>query len=80
MSKSIDQVFVYAKQWLLSWLVGSPGWLIQVASILTNIFTLLAVFLTLFALMSVLERKIATARIASGRSVFSNQSPTALKC
>ncbi len=58
MSKSIDQVFVNAKQWLLSWLLGSPGWLVQVASILINIFMLLAVFLTLFALMSVLERKI----------------------
>src|SRR5947208_16611885 len=58
MSKSIDQVFVNAKQWLLSWLAGSPGWLIQVASILINIFMLLAVFLTLFALMSVLELKI----------------------
>jgi len=58
MSKSIDQVFVNAKQWLLSWLVGSPGWLVQVASILIDIFMLLAVFLTLFALMSVLERKI----------------------
>src|SRR5438045_5980367 len=58
MSKSIDQVFVNAKQWLLSWLAGSPDWLIQVASILINVFMLLAVFLTLFALMSVLERKI----------------------
>ena len=58
MSKAIDQVFVNAKQWLLLWLAGSPGWLIQVASILINIFMLLAVFLTLFALMSVLERKI----------------------
>src|SRR5437899_2177554 len=58
MSKSIDQVFVNAKQWLLSWLAGSPGWVIQVASILINIFMLLAVFLTLFALISVLERKI----------------------
>jgi len=58
MSGSIDQVFVNAKQWLLSWLLGSPGWLVQVASILINIFMLLAVFLTLFALMSVLERKI----------------------
>src|SRR5881275_1223535 len=57
-SKSIDQVFVNAKQWLLSWLAGSPGWMVQIASILINIFTLLAVFLTLFALMSVLERKI----------------------
>src|SRR5207248_4271038 len=58
MSKSIDQVFVNAKQWLLSWLAGSPDWLIQVASILINVFMLLAVFLTLFALISVLERKI----------------------
>ena len=58
MSKSIDQVFVNAKHWLLSWLASSPGWLIQVASILINIFMLLAVFLTLFALISVLERKI----------------------
>ena len=58
MSKFVDQLFVNAKQWLLSWLAGSPGWVIQVASILINIFMLLAVFLTLFALMSVLERKI----------------------
>src|ERR1041385_4010731 len=58
MSKSIDQVFVNAKQWLLSLLAGSPTWVIQVASILTNILMLLAVFLTLFALISVLERKI----------------------
>src|SRR5881227_1386185 len=58
MSKPIDQVFVSAKQWLLSWLTGAPDWMIQVASILINIFMLLAVFLTLFALMSVLERKI----------------------
>src|ERR1700693_4302791 len=58
MSKSIDQVFVSAKQWLLSWLAGSPSWVIQVVSSLINIFALLAVFLTLFALMSVLERKI----------------------
>src|SRR3989449_2123843 len=58
MSKSIDQAFVHAKQWLLSWLAGSPGWVVQVASILINIFMLLAVFLTLFALISVLERKI----------------------
>jgi NADH-quinone oxidoreductase subunit H len=58
MSKSLDQVFVSAKQWLLSLLAGSPSWVIQVVSSLINIFALLAVFLTLFALMSVLERKI----------------------
>ena len=58
MSKSVDQIFVNAKQWVLSWLTGAPGWVLQVASSLINIFALLFVFLTLFALMSVLERKI----------------------
>jgi NADH-quinone oxidoreductase subunit H len=58
MSVSIDQIFVSGKRWLLSWLAGAPDWLVQVASSLINIFALLAVFLTLFALMSVLERKI----------------------
>ncbi len=58
MSKSIDQIFVSAKQWLLSCLTAAPGWVVQIASSLINIFALLAVFLTLFALMSVLERKI----------------------
>jgi NADH-quinone oxidoreductase subunit H len=57
-SESIDQIFVSGKQWLLSWLPGAPSWVIQIASSLINIFALLAVFLTLFALMSVLERKI----------------------
>src|SRR5882724_5329838 len=58
MSKSIDQVFLNAKQWLLSWQTGLPTWMVQVVSSLINIFALLAVFLTLFALISVLERKI----------------------
>src|SRR6266550_2697151 len=58
MSVSIDQIFVSGKRWLLSWLAGAPDWLVQVASSLINIFALLGVFLTLFALMSVLERKI----------------------
>jgi NADH-quinone oxidoreductase subunit H len=57
-SQSVDQIFVNAKQGLLSWLTAAPGWVIQIASSLINIFALLAVFLTLFALMSVLERKI----------------------
>jgi NADH-quinone oxidoreductase subunit H len=57
-AKSVDQIFVNAKQWLLSWLTGAPGWFVQITSSLINIFTLLAVFLTLFALISVLERKI----------------------
>src|SRR4029450_3365094 len=58
MSVSIDQIFVSGKRCLLSWLAGAPDWLVQVVSSLINIFALLAVFLTLFALMSVLERKI----------------------
>jgi NADH-quinone oxidoreductase subunit H len=57
-SKSVDQIFVGAKHWLLTWLSAAPGWVVQIGSSLINIFTLLAVFLTLFALMSVLERKI----------------------
>src|SRR5881227_1023359 len=55
---SIDQVFIRTKDWLLSWLTGTPDWPIQIVSALINIFALLAVFLTLFALISVLERKI----------------------
>jgi NADH-quinone oxidoreductase subunit H len=57
--EGVDQVFIHLKQWLLSFLVGhAPDWLIQIVSSLLNIGTLLGVFLTLFALMSVLERKI----------------------
>jgi len=55
---SFDQAFVSAKQWLLSFLAGAPDWVLQIASSLINIFAVLGVFLTLFALISVLERKI----------------------
>jgi NADH-quinone oxidoreductase subunit H len=56
---AVDQVFIHLKQWLLSFLSGRvPDWAIQIASSLINIGTVLAVFLTLFALISVLERKI----------------------
>jgi NADH-quinone oxidoreductase subunit H len=58
MRPSVDQIFVYAKEWLLSWLAGAPDWVLQIASSLINIGTVLGVFLTLFALISVLERKI----------------------
>ncbi len=54
----VDQIFIRVKQWLLSWLSGAPDWVVQIASSLINIFALLGVFLTLFALISVLERKI----------------------
>src|SRR5213594_485659 len=58
MSKSIDQAFVHAKQWLLAPMAHAPGWLVQITSSLLNIVALLTVFLTLCALISVLERKI----------------------
>lgn len=54
----LDQIFVRAKQWILSLLAGAPEWLQAVASSLLNISAMLGVFLALFALMSVLERKI----------------------
>src|SRR6476659_7752158 len=58
MTSALDQIFVHGKRWLLSWIAAAPDWIIQVTSSLLNIGVLLAVFLTLFALMSVLERKI----------------------
>jgi NADH-quinone oxidoreductase subunit H len=59
MADFLDQIFIRAKQLLLAPIMGcAPDWLVQVASSLLNIFALLAVFLTLFALVSVLERKI----------------------
>src|SRR5215831_7604509 len=58
MSSALDQIFVHCKHWLLSWIVGAPDWVIQITSSLINIVAVLAVFLTLFALISVLERKI----------------------
>ena len=53
-----DQAFVRAKQLLLAPLASAPDWVVQIASSLINIFAVLGVFLTLFALISVLERKI----------------------
>src|SRR6058998_2215443 len=58
MIDSLDQIFVRVKQLLLAPLAGAPDWAMQIASSLINIFALLGVFLTLFALISVLERKI----------------------
>jgi NADH-quinone oxidoreductase subunit H len=58
MSDSLDQIFIHVKQLLLAPLAGAPDWVMQIASSLINIFALLGVFLTLFALISVLERKI----------------------
>jgi NADH-quinone oxidoreductase subunit H len=58
MSDWLDQIFIHVKQLLLAPLAGAPDWMVQIASSLINIFALLGVFLTLFALISVLERKI----------------------
>jgi NADH-quinone oxidoreductase subunit H len=58
MSDWLDQIFIHVKQLLLAPLAGAPNWVAQIASSLINIFALLGVFLTLFALISVLERKI----------------------
>src|SRR6201981_383331 len=58
MADLVDQIFIQAKQRLLSPLAHSPYWVIQIVSSLINILALLAAFLTLFALISVLERKI----------------------
>jgi NADH-quinone oxidoreductase subunit H len=58
MSDSVDQAFISLKHWLLSFLSSSPDWGQAVASSLINISAVLGVFMTLFALISVLERKI----------------------
>jgi len=58
LSQSIDQIFISAKQWILSLLSGMPDWVTIIASILINISAVIGVFLTIFALISVLERKI----------------------
>jgi len=58
LSDSLDQIFVSAKHWILSLLSGLPEWVTPIISSLINIAALLGVFLTLFAAISVLERKI----------------------
>jgi NADH-quinone oxidoreductase subunit H len=58
MSSSLDQIFIRIKQLLLAPVAGAPDWLMQITSALINIFALLGIFLTLFALISVLERKV----------------------
>ena len=57
---NLDQIFVIAKQQVLAWLTGAGAsvGVVQVISSLINIAVVLAVFLTLFALISVIERKV----------------------
>ena len=57
-AERVDQIFLVAKQWLLSLLPDAPGWVVQIASSLLNIAAVLGAFMGLFALISVLERKI----------------------
>ena len=56
----VDQAFVNLKQQILAWSsrAGAPDLIVQIISVLINIAAVLTVFLTLFALISVLERKI----------------------
>ncbi len=58
MSGFLDQIFVLAKGRVLSLFVHGPVWFSQLVSSLLNIAALLVVFLSLFALMSLFERKI----------------------
>src|SRR3954470_21887862 len=55
---SVDQAFVSLKGWLLSFVSSAPDWAQGIAASLINIAGVLGVFMTLFALISVLERKI----------------------
>ena len=86
MSDWLDQIFIRIKQVLLAPLAGAPDWVMQIVSSLINIFALLGVFLTLFALIPCWSGKfsdgckIATGQIASGRSDFFNRWPTASRC
>src|SRR5438105_2438800 len=54
----VDQAFVSLKGWLLSFVSSAPDSVQAIVSSLINIAGLLGVFMTLFALISVLERKI----------------------
>ena len=58
MVQFIDQIFVLAKQQLLALFGFAPAWVVQVISCFVNIAAILAVFLTLFAAISLFERKI----------------------
>ncbi|MFL6521286.1 MAG: NADH-quinone oxidoreductase subunit NuoH [Chthoniobacterales bacterium] len=57
-ASSVDQAFVSLKGWLLSFVSSAPDWVQGIAASLINIAGVLGVFMTLFALISVLERKI----------------------
>ena len=54
----VDQIFIRLKAAIMSILPATPDWLGKIVSPLLNISGVLIVFLSLFAAMSVLERKI----------------------
>ncbi len=58
MAHFLDQIFVIGKQHIMGWLTGTPEWLAQVIGSVISISAMLVVFLTLFAMMSLFERKI----------------------
>lgn len=54
----LDQIFVILKHWLLDQLAAIlPAWSLPVVSALVSIAAIIGVFATLFALMTILERK-----------------------
>ncbi|TAK95560.1 MAG: NADH-quinone oxidoreductase subunit NuoH [Verrucomicrobia bacterium] len=54
----MDQIFVALKHWLLGQLATIlPAWLLPVVSALMSIAAIIGVFATLFAIMTILERK-----------------------
>ncbi len=57
-AESFDQIFVRGKSQLLSLIPSAPAWVRELASSLITIGVLLGVFMTLFAFMSLWERKI----------------------
>jgi len=57
-ASAVDQAFVSLKGWLLSFVSSAPDWVQAIVASLINIVGVLAVFMTLFALISVLEQKI----------------------
>ena len=55
---TLDQLFVILKKWLLGFFDWAPEWLQLLVSIFINISAVLGLFLALFALVSLVERKV----------------------
>ena len=58
MFDTVDQLFVTVKHWLLGFLAWAPAWVVDLVSVFINIAGVLGIFLTLFALVSLVERKV----------------------